>query len=614
MIIGTAGHIDHGKSALVQALTGRRMDRLAEERRRGITIELNFAPLLFEGGPPVGIVDVPGHEDFVRTMVAGASGIDLLLLVVDAQEGIMPQTLEHLAVAEQLGIASGIPVLTKADLVEPSWLDLVRDDLATRLADSPIAFEEVQVASAATGEGIAALRDRLFRRAAAWEPGPRQAEPLRLPVDRVFSLPGAGTVVTGTVWAGLVRPGDQVRLSPGDVAARVRSVECFGQPAAAALPGSRAAIALVGPDRAAVVRGQALVGREDSWQVTEVVDVVLSLLPDAPRALSPRTRIRFHHGTAEVIGRVYPSRDIQPGEAGPARLVLDAPVLVRGEDRFVIRSYSPVRTIGGGWVADPCPPRRAEWPQGLDSLDRASRLVALVGRRRDGLPASHLPQVVGVADALGARLVAESTALLPVGERVALVRWLEEAEASMLAGVAGHHERFPASPGPSLETLRSELKPRAWLADAALDRLAGRGALERAGGAVRLPGFAPRSGGGEGEVVSLIAAIDAAGLEGATREQLRERLDLSDLDGALRVARDRGAIEPVEQDRYVGRQSLDRLGGLLRELAGAGVEISPASLRDRLGLSRKYLIPLLEWSDRAGLTRRTPTGERTVIS
>ncbi|MFN2317317.1 MAG: selenocysteine-specific translation elongation factor, partial [Gemmatimonadales bacterium] len=228
MIIGTAGHIDHGKSALVRALTGQTMDRLQEERRRGITIDLNFAPLNFAGLPPVGVVDVPGHEDFVRTMVAGASGVDLVLLVVDAAEGPMPQTLEHLAIVEQLRVPAGIPVLTKCDLVTDEWLELVEAELRERLARSPIAFAEVARVSAVTGAGIESLRERLHEAARVATPR-RTGELFRMPVDRAFSLAGVGTVLTGTTWSGALRLGDPVRLLPSGREARVRSLASHNQ-------------------------------------------------------------------------------------------------------------------------------------------------------------------------------------------------------------------------------------------------------------------------------------------------------------------------------------------------------------------------------------------------
>jgi selenocysteine-specific elongation factor len=276
MIVGTAGHIDHGKSALVEALTGRAMDRLAEERRRGITIDLNFAPLELESGTVAGVVDVPGHEDFVRTMVAGASGVDLALLVVAADEGIMPQTLEHLSVLEHLGVPHGIPLLTKSDLVEPDWLELVAAELGERLASSRVAFEPPLPVSARTGEGIDELRRRIGRRArslVARAPG----DLFRLPVDRTFSLAGVGTVVTGTAWSGRLRIGDQVALLPGGALARVRSIQVHGQAVERSEPGHRTAVGLAGIGREAAGRGTVLVHAADPWTPTTALDVELSL-------------------------------------------------------------------------------------------------------------------------------------------------------------------------------------------------------------------------------------------------------------------------------------------------------------------------------------------------
>ena len=614
MIVGTAGHIDHGKSALVQALTGRRMDRLAEEKKRGITIELNFAPLEFEGLPLVGIVDVPGHEDFVRTMVAGASGIDLVLLVVDAQEGIRPQTLEHLAIAEQLGVPAGIPVLTKADLPDSDWLDLVRQDLADRLAESPIAFEPVAVVSALTGQGIPELRERLRARAAAAIGAGHQEDLFRMPVDRSFSLAGAGTVVTGTVWSGSVRSGDLVRIEPGAIQARVRSVESFGSPAPVAGPGCRAAIGLAGPERSAVSRGQVLVAQDAPWRITETVDVVLSVLPGAPRPITTRTRLRFHHGTAEVMGRAYPRNEIAPGATDLARIVLERPLVVRGADRFVVRSYSPLQTIGGGWVADPCPPRQSRWPAGLGSNEPGARLESLVARRTGGVPIEAVPVLTGWTPAEAVAAVGSRNALVVIGDRVGLRQWLDDAAGRLVERVRRAHQDDPSLPGLSQETLRGALGTMSWIADAALAQVVAAGTLTRSGGIVAVAGFSPRSSGGAGEVATVTEAIAGAGLEPPTVRELAQWLEVPDLLGAIRIAVSQGMLEPLERDRYISRTALDRFAAVVREVGEGGAEVSPGPLRERLGISRKFLIPLLEWADRVGVTRRDPAGKRTLVS
>jgi selenocysteine-specific elongation factor len=282
MIIGTAGHIDHGKTALIEALTGSRMDRLREERDRGITIELNFAPFDLADGRVAGVIDVPGHEDFVRTMVAGASGIDLLLLVIAADEGIKPQTREHLAIAEQLGIRRGIPVITKADLVEPEWASLMEIEISEWLKSSTIAFEPPRLVSVVSGRGVPELTSHLREVASAF-PERNGDDVFRLPVDRSFSVAGIGTVVTGTAWSGQVAPGDQVMILPGRKSARVRTVQVHGKDVPRSEPGMRVALGLAGIGREQITRGDTIVLAESAWETSLALDVMLTLLPGAPR-------------------------------------------------------------------------------------------------------------------------------------------------------------------------------------------------------------------------------------------------------------------------------------------------------------------------------------------
>ncbi|MBA3659334.1 MAG: selenocysteine-specific translation elongation factor, partial [Gemmatimonadales bacterium] len=332
MILGTAGHIDHGKSALVTALTGRATDRLAEERRRGITIDLSFVPLDLGRGGTAGVVDVPGHEDFVRTMVAGASGLDLALLVIAADEGFMPQTDEHLAVLEYLRVPAGIPVITKADLVDEEWLELVSLEIAERLAASPVPFDPPIAVSVVTGAGIDALRLRIAERAAALAPR-ASADLFRLPVDRAFSLPGVGTVVTGTAWSGRVGVGDEVALLPGGQRGRVRSVESFGQAVERSSAGARVAIGAAGFKRDEIRRGDTLVHAGQPWAPWSTLDVKVALHRSATRPITSGTRVRLHLGTDEIMARVATAGPIRPGFDGLARLRLERPALARAGDR-----------------------------------------------------------------------------------------------------------------------------------------------------------------------------------------------------------------------------------------------------------------------------------------
>jgi selenocysteine-specific elongation factor len=609
MIIGTAGHIDHGKSALIAALTGSAMDRLADERRRGITIDLNFAPLALPGGATAGVVDVPGHEDFVRTMVAGASGIDLALLVVAADEGIMPQTREHLAILEHLGVAAGIPVVTKADLVEPDWLELVAEEVAEWLGRSPVAFEPPLAVSVRSGQGLDQLRERLARRAAALRPR-AGADLFRLPVDRAFSLAGVGTVITGTAWSGRVAVGDAVRFLPAGRQARVRSIESYGSTLAQSEPGARTAVGLAGVQRDDVRRGDWLVAADAPWMATLALDVELSLEDTAPRPLLVRSRVRLHLGTAEVMARVSPRAPIEPGGHGLARLVLEAPVVARTGDRFVLRSYSPVTTIGGGRVLDPEPPRRrTAWPATLATSDPAERFRAMLERRPLGISSAQLPVLLGLppADAL-ADARAEPAARL-VGELWVRDGVLAEIGSRALAAIKAWHRAHPADRGVPLETLRHGLRAPAALVERALADLAEGGRVRLAAGVATLSGFVPRVEGGDAEIDRVVRILEEAQLSPPSLAELERQTGRRDVGAILRLAAESGRVEAVERERWYARPALDRFTAVLAEL-GRDSLIAPSAVRDRLGISRKFMIPLLEWADAKGITERVGDARR----
>jgi selenocysteine-specific elongation factor len=608
VIIGTAGHIDHGKSALVAALTGRPMDRLAEERRRGITIDLNFAPLDL-GGRLAGVVDVPGHEDFVRTMVAGASGIDLALLVIAADEGIMPQTIEHLAVLEHLGVAAGIPVLSKADLVDPDWLALVLADVAERLAHSPVAFEPPVAVSARTGQGIDALRGRLAARAGNLAPR-SGADLFRLPIDRAFSMAGVGTVVTGTAWSGRIAVGETALLLPAGLPARVRSIQSHGQPLHESEAGARTAIGLAGVQRDDARRGMWLVQAGGPWRASRVLDVEVVLHADAPRALVQRSRVRLHLGTAEVMARAHTRAPILPGGRGVARLTLDDPVVARAADRVVIRSYSPVATIGGGRVLDPFPPpRRALWSSALPDEPPSVRLRAVLDRRPMGVEAADLPILLGLPPAEAMRVArAEPDVRLVAGVWVRDAR-LRELGDRALATLKAFHRAQPSERGMPLETLRHGLLAPAPLVEQVLADAVSAGRMRLADGVAVLSGFTPRVAGGDAEVDRIVRILEAAALSPPSLTELARETGRPDVAAILRLAARSGRVEAVERERYYARASLDRFAAALRELGRAG-PIAPGDVRDRLGISRKYMIPLLEWADAQGITERVGEGRR----
>ncbi|MEZ4412688.1 MAG: selenocysteine-specific translation elongation factor [Gemmatimonadales bacterium] len=609
MIVGTAGHIDHGKSALVEALTGQRMDRLREERARGITIDLNFAPLRLADGVVAGVVDVPGHEDFVRTMVAGAAGMDLVLLVIAADEGIMPQTREHLAIVEALGVPRGIPVLTKSDLADPEWLSLVRDEVNALLAGSTVAFGPALAVSARTGAGLEELRAAIVEAGALARPRDASA-PFRMPVDRAFSVAGAGTVATGSIWSGSVAVGDHLRLLPSNLPARVRTIESHGERSPRAMPGSRAALGLAHLDRDAIRRGNVLVDDRLPWEPTWALDVRIHHHGDAVRPLTSRTRVHLHLGTSEVVARVLPRAPISPGASGLARLRCEAPLVARGGDRFVLRSYSPVSTIGGGVVLDPRPPRRrALWPGQLGSLEPREHLVALLLRHPPGMTTASLALRAGLPIDTIVTLLERDARVRELDFGWVLTDLLTEARERALQLLTRYHADYPSLPGMPVETLRRTVHRAAGVAEAAVGDLAAAGSLLLEGGTARLAGFKPRIAGGAAAVDRVLTAVRAAGLGAPTVGDLQAQLAGVDVAGALRLGAGEGRVEAVTPDWYVASEVLEDFRDTLTSAAVAG-DITLSAVRERTGLSRKYLIPLLEWADRRGITRRIGEARR----
>ena len=455
--------------------------------------------------------------------------------------------------------------------------------------------------SARTGEGVEALRRLIAERAREIVP-PGANDLFRMPVDRSFSLAGVGTVVTGTSWSGRLRVGDAVGLLPAGAAARVRSIQVHGQAVERSEPGRRTAVGLVGIAREDAGRGAVLVAVGDSWSPTTALDVEVELDASAPRPLSQRTRVRVLHGTAEVLARVLPREPIAPGGRGLARLALEGALVARGGDRFVIRSYSPVQTIGGGVVLDPLPPlRKTRWPADLQLTDMARRAAALVERRATGVTTSLLPVLLGVAPSAARAVAAGAPELRQVGELWVTAESLTRVSSHCLELLRRHHREQPLERGMPLETLRRSLRAPDPVVEAVLDELVRTGRMRRIEGRVALAGFTPRAAGGEGAVTELVALLEAAGLTPPSVAELERRTGRRDVEGILRLAAAAGQVEAVERDRYYTRAVLDRFVAVLRG-GGDAVEVVPSELRQRLGISRKYLIPLLEWADSRGFT------------
>ncbi len=620
LIVGTAGHVDHGKTTLVRGLTGIETDRWREERERGLTIDLGFAPLPREAttGLEIGVVDVPGHEDFVKNMLAGATGVDLLLLVVAADEGPMPQTREHLLIAHLLGVRAGVVALTKIDRVDEEWLELARETVLDELRlvigrdDWPV----VPV-SAPGGIGLDALRRVLLERAGTL--GTRPGEDLfRMPVDRSFSVAGAGTVVTGTTWSGRVRVGDEIRLLPCDVSARVRSLQVHGQDRPRVGPGRRCALALVGVDADDVTRGETAV-RGSAWKLVTGLGARLVVPGCLDRPLERGQRVRVYLGTREVMARLELEREtLAPGEEGWARLRLERPLVARSRDRFVLRFYSPVTTVGGGRVAELDPPapwreRKGLWAMILDGSpeDAMTAACELAGGR--GLSVGSAPLVTGLPSADTERAAEVAASIVRIGERWYAAGTVRGCREALLEALGRLHRRGRRSSAASLAALRREVDESRSreLIDGCLDDLVRAGGIVVDGPRVRLPGHRAQLTDAEQSArEALLTAVTEAGLEPPMVADLVERAhgDEALLHDLLELLVEERSLVAVSPDLYVSAPAESSL-----RAAALGVlqRTSPAQASDFkevLGVSRRYLIPYLQHLDANHVTRRTADG------
>jgi selenocysteine-specific elongation factor len=637
VIVGTAGHIDHGKTTLVRALTGVDADRLPEEKRRGITIDLGFAELDL-GDVRVGFVDVPGHERFVKNMLAGAHGLDLVALVIAADEGVMPQTREHFDICRLLGVASGLVVLTKRDAVDEELLELVHAEAEELVAGSFLEGAPIVAVSARTGQGIEELKTAL--RASALNVAERSTDTVaRLPVDRSFTMRGFGAVVTGTLVAGEIKEGDELELLPEGARVRVRGLQVHGAGVREASAGQRTAVNLGGIDAARVERGMLLapVGR---LKATQIVDALVTVLPEAPRPLRTRQRVRVHHGTAEVLARVAvleESGEIAPGAAGLAQLRLESPVVALPCDRFIIRTYSPQHTIAGGKILDAHATKHRGRERNvararlaaLDGADRATRLAFFVesaGER--GLPHAEALARTGwrddVLDAASSEARARGVVLDAEGVLVdaQIFRGLLR---SAIEEVEVHHRREPLSRGLARETLRERVFTHAApeLFRAALKSAESEGALIAERELVRAAGHSLELSPADAAVRERLESIyREAALEAPTLEEAFARASVGGSDGRrehlrkiLQLLLDSGALVRVREDLLFHREALERLTAALRDYAArCGPEerlIDVAAFKELSGVSRKYAIPLLEYFDRERITRRA--GDRRII-
>jgi len=620
IIVGTAGHIDHGKTALVKALTGIDADRLEEEKRRGITIDLGFAHLDLPGPNGetlrLGFVDVPGHERFVRNMLAGVGGIDLVLLVIAADEGIKPQTREHFDILQLLGVQRGITVLTKSDSVDAETLEVVRLEVREFLRGTFLGQPSPIVAvSALTGAGLDELKRAIIF--AATEVRPRDSLAIaRLPIDRVFTMKGFGTVVTGTLVAGTIHREDELEVFPAGRRVRVRGVQVHGQAAESAIAGQRTALNLAGASTEDLSRGMTLASPA-TFEATRRAYVLLRLLSSVEHPLKDRARVHFHSYTMETVAEVllYGAKKIAAGEQMFACIKLPEPALLLPGDRFILRQFSPVVTIGGGVVLDAAPiprmPGQADFLKVLAGGNVETILRARIARRHQaGISMSRLIAETGwtksFIEAQLARVINENQ-VVRIGELLLDLSDLEALKLYITQTVGDFHKRNPLVNGINKEELRERQEASADVFDAALGMLVREKKVEVVGDVVRLAGHGVVMKEEEAESKDEIErAFASAGLKVPALREVMAALKI-DKTRAQKIVtlllRDKVLIK-VSDDLVFHRSALTQLRGQISALKTKSTTIDVAKFKELTGVSRKYAIPLLEYLDRERVTRR----------
>lgn len=610
-VIGTAGHVDHGKSTLVRQLTGIDPDRLEEEKKREMTIDLGFAWLNLPDGETVGIIDVPGHRDFIENMLAGVGGIDAALLVIAADEGVMPQTQEHLAILDLLGIQNGLIVLTKTDMVDdPEWLDLVEQDVLELLQPTQLADAPILRVSAHTGQGLPELVTKLNNLLHTLPPNLDYHQP-RLSIDRIFTVSGFGTVVTGTLLGGVLNLGDEVEIQPGGLRGRIRGLQSYKQTVEQAQPGSRVAINLSGIEKAALKRGQVLTYPRQ-LQPTLLADVYFRHLPAASRPLKHNAQVKFFVGAAESTGyvRLLNDETLAPGREGWLQIRLDHPLTLAQGDRFILRYPSPSETIGGGLVVNPQPGRR--WRRFQASIIEGLEM------RLGGTPAERVTQAADQSQPVKRAFIQQETNLTDTELDSALAEAIQTgqivpySDGTFLAAVRHHsllqamqreleqfHAANPLRRGLSREQLRSQLGLKQITLTHLLDSQT---TIVAAGNLLYLDGHEIRFNPAQQTAVNMLQAQFA--VAPFTPPSYQEATQLVGEDVLLALI-ERGDIIQVQADIIFAAETYqEMLAGVLAIIDQHG-EITTGQLRDHFQTSRKYAIGLLEHFDQRGITRRT---------
>lgn len=622
VIMGTAGHIDHGKTSIVKALTGISCDRLAEEQKRGITIELGFAYLDLTPELRLGVIDMPGHERFVKNMVAGAAGIDFVLLVIAADEGVMPQTREHLEICTLLGINTGLVALTKTDMVEPDWLELVREDVATYLQGSFLEHAPIVPVSAHTGNGIDELRASIATLATDFAPD-RRSDLFRLPIDRVFTMKGHGTVITGTSLSGIVRVGEDVEIYPAGLKSKVRGLQVHGGSTDMAQAGERTAVNLHSLDVDDLERGEVLAHPKTLFP-SVVWDVELSCLSSSPNPLKHRTEVHFHHGSREVLAKLFfLDRDkLEPGETAMCQVRFASPLPGVFGDRCIVRSFSPLQTVAGGQIVNPLGRKVRRHSADLDTLQglrtMAGEDLLVAQLRLAGQAGLTVPELRIMTDMESKAL--EKTLQLLGGRQLAFqfdredrrfvsTEVVDALGQECLTYLAAYHQREPMRQGISRAELVSSfgqgIAPK--LIHFLMERLVRSGLMVLEGDILRLPDHEVSLASDQSGLRACIETVyGAGGLMPPTLKAFLEERNLTVKETAkmFRLLQEEGVLIKVSEELYYTREAMHDLTSRVLNFFATQPELGPQDFRDLTGLTRKFAIPVLEYLDKEKITMR----------
>ena len=623
IILGTAGHIDHGKTSLIKALTGIDTDRLKEEKLRGITIELGFAWLDLPGGQHLGIVDVPGHEKFVKNMVAGASGIDLVALIIAADEGVMPQTKEHLDICKLLGIKHGLVALTKIDMVDEEWLELATDDVTSFLKGSFLEGAPIIPVSSLTGKGLPEFV-RALDTLCTEVPERSSSGLFRLPVDRVFSMKGFGTVITGSLVSGGVRVGDTIMIYPSGIQTKVRGLQVHNQSVDHATAGMRTAINFQGLERTATKRGDVL-GGVNTLKPSYMVDVVLTYLPSKKKALENRTRVRFHTGTSEILGNVIllDREQLKSGDTAVAQFRLESPVSVVKDDRFVIRSYSPIRTIGGGYIINPVPRKHKRFKEAVLSVlkplaDSAPEEIIISQVRESGLLGVTFSDLMIMTNLPERELEKHLQQLLSQKVVIQVDRdnriflhgsVLHQLREQAIQILEAYHKAHPLKTGMSKEAFKSNLPDILGLRafNVLLEGLTKSNKVVQEKDIIHLSGHRVAL---EADQKDIRHKIERAYLESGLQPPYFKELVASMGENPSRVADvlghmlQEGILVKIKEGLYFHKDVIETLKAKLVSFLTANNQITTPQLKEVTGVTRKYMIPLIEYFDAIKVTIR----------